>query len=56
MIIIDGKKIANEIKAEIANQVKEIIAAGHRAPCLAAILVGNDPASETYVNSKEKDC
>jgi methylenetetrahydrofolate dehydrogenase (NADP+)/methenyltetrahydrofolate cyclohydrolase len=36
--------------------VKEIIAAGHRAPCLAAILVGNDPASETYVNSKEKDC
>jgi methylenetetrahydrofolate dehydrogenase (NADP+)/methenyltetrahydrofolate cyclohydrolase len=56
MQIIDGKKIANEIKLEIANEVKEIIAKGHRAPCLAAILVGNDPASETYVNSKEKDC
>ncbi|MDR0421334.1 MAG: bifunctional 5,10-methylene-tetrahydrofolate dehydrogenase/5,10-methylene-tetrahydrofolate cyclohydrolase [Prevotellaceae bacterium] len=56
MQIIDGKKIAGEIKLEIANEVKKIIADGHRAPCLAAILVGNDPASETYVNSKEKDC
>ncbi|MDR1983772.1 MAG: bifunctional methylenetetrahydrofolate dehydrogenase/methenyltetrahydrofolate cyclohydrolase FolD [Prevotellaceae bacterium] len=56
MQIIDGKKIAGEIKTEIANEVKSIIAKGHRAPCLAAILVGNDPASETYVNSKEKDC
>ncbi|MDR1552143.1 MAG: bifunctional methylenetetrahydrofolate dehydrogenase/methenyltetrahydrofolate cyclohydrolase FolD [Prevotellaceae bacterium] len=56
MQIIDGKQIAGEIKLEIANEVKEIIAKGHRAPCLAAILVGNDPASETYVNSKEKDC
>ena len=56
MQLIDGKKIAGEIKLEIANQVKEIIARGHRSPCLAAILVGNDPASETYVNSKEKDC
>ncbi|MDR0753900.1 MAG: bifunctional 5,10-methylene-tetrahydrofolate dehydrogenase/5,10-methylene-tetrahydrofolate cyclohydrolase [Prevotellaceae bacterium] len=56
MQIIDGKKIAGEIKLEIANEVKEMISKGHRAPCLAAILVGNDPASETYVNSKEKDC
>jgi methylenetetrahydrofolate dehydrogenase (NADP+)/methenyltetrahydrofolate cyclohydrolase len=56
MQIIDGKKIAGEMKLEIANEVKKIISGGHRAPCLAAILVGNDPASETYVNSKEKDC
>ncbi|MDR2653356.1 MAG: bifunctional methylenetetrahydrofolate dehydrogenase/methenyltetrahydrofolate cyclohydrolase FolD [Prevotellaceae bacterium] len=56
MQIIDGKQIASEIKLEIANEVKEITSKGHRAPCLAAILVGNDPASETYVNSKEKDC
>jgi methylenetetrahydrofolate dehydrogenase (NADP+)/methenyltetrahydrofolate cyclohydrolase len=56
MQIIDGKKIAGEMKLEIANEVKKIMAKGHRAPCLAAILVGNDPASETYVNSKEKDC
>ncbi|MDR2127229.1 MAG: bifunctional 5,10-methylene-tetrahydrofolate dehydrogenase/5,10-methylene-tetrahydrofolate cyclohydrolase [Prevotellaceae bacterium] len=56
MKIIDGKKIAGEMKLEIAKEVKQLIAQGHRAPCLAAILVGNDPASETYVNSKEKDC
>jgi methylenetetrahydrofolate dehydrogenase (NADP+)/methenyltetrahydrofolate cyclohydrolase len=56
MQIIDGKATASLIKLEIANQVKEITEKGHRAPCLAAILVGNDPASETYVNSKEKDC
>jgi len=56
MQIINGKEIASRIKLEIANQVMEIIEKGHRAPCLAAILVGNDPASETYVNSKEKDC
>ncbi|MDR2292089.1 MAG: bifunctional 5,10-methylene-tetrahydrofolate dehydrogenase/5,10-methylene-tetrahydrofolate cyclohydrolase [Prevotellaceae bacterium] len=56
MQIIDGKKIASEIKLEIANEVREIISKGQRAPCLAAILAGNDPASETYVNSKAKDC
>jgi methylenetetrahydrofolate dehydrogenase (NADP+)/methenyltetrahydrofolate cyclohydrolase len=56
MQIIDGKKIAGEMKLEIANEVKKMIAEGHRAPSLSAILVGNDPASETYVNSKEKDC
>ena len=56
MQIIDGKTTASQMKLEIANQVKKITETGHRAPCLAAILVGSDPASETYVNSKEKDC
>ncbi|MDR1406046.1 MAG: bifunctional 5,10-methylene-tetrahydrofolate dehydrogenase/5,10-methylene-tetrahydrofolate cyclohydrolase [Prevotellaceae bacterium] len=56
MQIIDGKKTAGEIKLEIANEVKKMTAGGHRAPCLAAVLVGNDGASETYVNSKEKNC
>lgn len=56
MQIIDGKQTANLIKLEIAKRVQAFTAKGHRAPCLAAILVGNDPASETYVNSKEKDC
>ena len=56
MQIIDGKKTAIQVKLEIAEQVKEIIAKGHRAPCLAAILVGSDPASEAYVNGKERDC
>ena len=56
MQIIDGKKISSEIKAEIAEKVKQIKASGGKTPHLAAILVGNDGASETYVNYKIKDC
>lgn len=56
MQLLDGKKLAIEIKKEIAEDVKKIIATGKRAPHLAAILVGNDGASQTYVNSKVKSC
>ncbi|TCN65366.1 bifunctional methylenetetrahydrofolate dehydrogenase/methenyltetrahydrofolate cyclohydrolase FolD [Acetobacteroides hydrogenigenes] len=56
MNLIDGKKIASEIKAEIAAEVKEMVAQGHRPPHLAAIIVGHDGASETYVGHKEKGC
>lgn len=54
--LLDGKKIAAEIKKEIAAEVAEMMAAGNRAPHLVAILVGEDGASETYVNSKAKNC
>jgi methylenetetrahydrofolate dehydrogenase (NADP+) / methenyltetrahydrofolate cyclohydrolase len=54
--IIDGKKIASEIKSEIAVEVKKITSTGERAPHLAAILVGHDGGSETYVAYKIKDC
>lgn len=54
--LLDGKKIASEIKKEIAAEVAEIVASGMRAPHLVAILVGEDGASETYVNSKAKNC
>ncbi|MBK9290175.1 MAG: bifunctional methylenetetrahydrofolate dehydrogenase/methenyltetrahydrofolate cyclohydrolase FolD [Bacteroidetes bacterium] len=54
--LIDGKAVAEQIKKEIATRTAAIIDAGQRAPHLAAILVGNDPASETYVASKEKAC
>jgi len=56
MILIDGKKIALEIKAEIAEEVKKIKSSGGKTPHLAAILVGHDGGSETYVASKVKDC
>ena len=56
MKIIDGKETANKIKEEIAEEVKQIIDKGGKRPHLAAILVGTDPASETYVNYKVKDC
>jgi methylenetetrahydrofolate dehydrogenase (NADP+) / methenyltetrahydrofolate cyclohydrolase len=56
MQLLDGKQTAETIKAEIAQQVEQIKANGGKIPHLAAILVGNDGASETYVNSKVADC
>lgn len=56
MKILDGKKTSNDIKDEIAIEVAEIKEKGGRAPHLAAILVGEDGASLTYVNSKVKAC
>lgn len=54
--IIDGKKIASEIKIEIAAEVEKLKSAGRKIPHLAAILVGNNGSSETYVANKVKDC
>lgn len=56
MVIIDGKETAMEIKQEIAKQVREMIAEGKKQPHLAAILVGHDGGSETYVANKVKAC
>lgn len=56
MILIDGKKTADDIKKEIAEEVKQIVASGKRAPHLAAVLVGHDGGSESYVAFKIKDC
>lgn len=56
MTIIDGKETARLIKEEIAKKVAEITASGERAPHLAAILVGHDGGSETYVANKVKAC
>ena len=56
MILIDGKKVAKEVKEEIAQETTEIIKKNGRAPHLAAILVGHDGGSESYVNFKMKDC
>lgn len=56
MILIDGKATAAAIKAEIAKEVEQIVANGGRRPHLAAVLVGHDGGSETYVNNKVKAC
>ena len=56
MELIDGKKIASEIKMELAANSAAIIDKGDRAPHLVAVLVGEDAASQTYVNSKERAC
>lgn len=54
--IIDGKRVAAEIRKEIADEVLKLKSAGRKVPHLAAILVGNDPSSESYVANKVKDC
>lgn len=54
--LIDGKQIAADIRKNITSHVQQRLAQGLRAPGLAVILVGSDPASEVYVAHKRKDC
>ena len=56
MQLIDGKATAAAIKKEIAEEVERIVAAGGKRPHLAAVLVGHDGGSETYVRNKVKAC
>lgn len=56
MTIIDGKKIASDIRSELKKEIEELKSAGKSVPGLAAILVGENPASESYVKSKSKAC
>lgn len=56
MILIDGKATSQEIRNEIAQEVEKLMAKGAKRPHLAAVLVGNNGASVTYVNAKIKDC
>ncbi len=54
--ILDGKAVSSFFKQQIASEVNEMVASGHRAPHLVAILVGSDGGSKTYVGAKEKAC
>ena len=56
MILLDGKKTSAEIKEEIALEVRDLKDRGYKTPHLAAVIVGNDGASITYVNAKVKAC
>lgn len=55
-MILDGKQIAQEIRSELREEVHSLIAHGLRAPKLAVVIVGHNPASETYVSNKIKAC
>jgi methylenetetrahydrofolate dehydrogenase (NADP+)/methenyltetrahydrofolate cyclohydrolase len=54
--ILDGKKLAAEIQQELAEEVAEFVGSGNAVPKLAAVLVGDDPASEVYVRNKQRAC
>jgi len=56
MILIDGKKIASEIKEEIKHKISALVNEGKNIPGLVTILVGDDPGSHIYVNNKNKAC
>ena len=56
MTLLDGKVISEAVKNEIKKEVASLIDAGKRAPHLVAVLVGSDPASQSYVASKDKAC
>ena len=54
--LIDGKLIAEKVRQEVAKEVAEMVGAGYRKPGLATVLVGDNPASQVYVSSKQKAC
>lgn len=56
MIILDGKALAAKIKEQTLETTKTLAAEGKRQPCLAVVLVGEDPASQIYVRNKHNDC
>ena len=53
---LDGKRIAAEIRAEVGEQVRQFVESGGPKPCLTAVLVGEDPASQVYVRNKSRAC
>jgi methylenetetrahydrofolate dehydrogenase (NADP+)/methenyltetrahydrofolate cyclohydrolase len=55
-IVVDGLGLANELRAALADEIAELRAAGRRAPCLAVVLVGDDPASAAYIKGKRRAC
>jgi methylenetetrahydrofolate dehydrogenase (NADP+)/methenyltetrahydrofolate cyclohydrolase len=55
-VVVDGLALAHEMRAELARAVGEHVAAGRRPPCLAVVLVGDDPASASYIAGKRRAC
>jgi methylenetetrahydrofolate dehydrogenase (NADP+)/methenyltetrahydrofolate cyclohydrolase len=55
-IVVDGLGLANELRTALAEEIAELRAAGRRAPCLAVVLVGDDPASASYIKGKRRAC
>jgi methylenetetrahydrofolate dehydrogenase (NADP+)/methenyltetrahydrofolate cyclohydrolase len=53
-VVVDGKSLAQDIRSEIAAEVTSLVDAGHRPPCLAVVLVGDDPASASYIKGKRR--
>jgi methylenetetrahydrofolate dehydrogenase (NADP+)/methenyltetrahydrofolate cyclohydrolase len=55
-VVVDGKALSQQIRGELAEDVRKHVEAGRRAPCLAVVLVGDDPASASYIKGKRRAC
>jgi len=55
-VVVDGLALAEEIRKQLAEKVAALRAGGHRAPCLTVVLVGDDPASASYIKGKRRAC
>jgi methylenetetrahydrofolate dehydrogenase (NADP+)/methenyltetrahydrofolate cyclohydrolase len=54
--VVDGLGLANQLRDEMAKEIAELVAAGHRPPNLSVVLVGDDPASRSYIKGKQRAC
>jgi methylenetetrahydrofolate dehydrogenase (NADP+)/methenyltetrahydrofolate cyclohydrolase len=55
-VVVNGLELAKELRQEMAEEISKLSAAGHRPPCLAVVLVGDDPASRSYIKGKQRAC
>ncbi len=55
-VVVDGLALANQLRDEMAKEIAEIVAAGRRPPSLSVVLVGDDPASRSYIKGKQRAC
>ncbi len=55
-VVVDGKALAQPIRAQLAEEIAELVGGGHRPPCLAVVLVGDNPASLSYIKGKRRAC
>ena len=55
-VVVDGKALSQQIRGELAEEVRKLAEAGRRPPCLAVVLVGDNPASASYIKGKRRAC
>lgn len=55
-VVVDGKALASTLRQELADEIAALVASGHRPPCLAVVLVGDNPASISYIKGKRRAC
>ncbi|MDP6980582.1 MAG: bifunctional methylenetetrahydrofolate dehydrogenase/methenyltetrahydrofolate cyclohydrolase FolD [Myxococcota bacterium] len=55
-VVVNGLELANELREDMAQQIRTIVEEGGRAPCLVVVLVGDDPASRSYIKGKQRAC